>query len=451
MDRFYDGMIFHRIVGDFLIQTGALRGADKKSSGITKDYETKIELESVMDRRRYETHSRLRFNHRGQVAMALGVGDEDDKELQPQFFITLDEAPYLDEKHVLFGSCIGDTIYNALRIGKLAVDDDNMPVDIKHAPRIIGVTVIENPIHLSLTASSLIPWLVRDEAAQKKKKKKKRKGKKDLNVLSFGDEMDGATEDNNSATGIGSSHDVVSNKNFSNAVDATVKKIASGNNDSTGVQTKELETPKAQPGLSAQTKTKTKLTMPTKENKIQSSLIKNQTTSGEISSEKSAPNQPKLSIVEARLAKFKQNQSKNKRQREEDTMVKLMDFQNKVRKNTSKNKDGQAAKSEEDNDLASRMARKTKKKSTDDRGSSKIQSYHGQVLDDDDIDNNNWINTNFKCKKHIDSNLREGMGGDGRSMHDYQVIDEKDNNNRREERKNSSQRSRLPKHHRKNG
>lgn len=49
---------------------------------------------------RDEIHTRIKFNHRGQVAMA--------NENQPgtnhsQFFYTLDNAPHLDKKHTIFG------------------------------------------------------------------------------------------------------------------------------------------------------------------------------------------------------------------------------------------------------------------------------------------------------------------------------------------------------------
>ncbi len=47
-----------------------------------------------------EIHSRLHFNHRGQVAMA-NTGKANDN--GSQFFITLDKCPWLDRKHTIFG------------------------------------------------------------------------------------------------------------------------------------------------------------------------------------------------------------------------------------------------------------------------------------------------------------------------------------------------------------
>ena len=76
-----------------------------------------------------EIHPRLRFSHRGIVAMANnGTKNSNDS----QFFITLggcsmlfvllkrnvkpfeiDRADELHGKHTLFGRCIGDTVYSA--------------------------------------------------------------------------------------------------------------------------------------------------------------------------------------------------------------------------------------------------------------------------------------------------------------------------------------------------
>ena len=137
-DGYYNGMVFHRIIPKFLIQTGAIRsvhsanqrGARKSggANGASADgletansyneadiakYRKHVEAEDAVERRRYELNSRIRFNHRGQVAMALTVSSDDVDEypvLQPQFFITLEEASNLDGSHVVFGTIQGPTI-----------------------------------------------------------------------------------------------------------------------------------------------------------------------------------------------------------------------------------------------------------------------------------------------------------------------------------------------------
>ena len=59
-----------------------------------------------------EFHSRLRFTHRGLVAMANGGKDDNSS----QFFITLGPTNDLNKKHTIFGKVTGDTIYNLVKL-----------------------------------------------------------------------------------------------------------------------------------------------------------------------------------------------------------------------------------------------------------------------------------------------------------------------------------------------
>lgn len=435
MDGFYNDMVFHRIVDEFLIQTGAFRCADKPTA-FTKEYQEKIGVSNAIERRKYETHSRLRFNHRGQVAMALGINDADDSELVPQFFITLDEAPYLDGKHVLFGGCTGPTFFNALRIGKMAVDDNNRPLDFENAPRVTGVKIVENPIHQSLAALAAVPW--RTQVSVQKKKKKKRKGKKDLNVLSFGDEMHDINE-----SGIQSSHDVISSKALSKSIDEKVKSAASEDGAKPICENKSSE---KHPGFKLPTevselKTETKIRedlapakpdLKNSKHGINSPSDQSKNMRLEKPSQSSQPTSlsSKKSLVEARLARFKEKAPKSKRQREEDTMAKLLAFRSKVRKGVTKSKNDEQATSQRDDSLAARMARKADAAANpENKTQTRVQSYHGQILDnenDDEKEMSDWMSTKFKCRRHIDSNLRlenDGVGGDGRDIDEYEVID----------------------------
>eukprot|EP00814_Leptocylindrus_danicus_P003199 CAMPEP_0116021468 /NCGR_PEP_ID=MMETSP0321-20121206/10406_1 /TAXON_ID=163516 /ORGANISM="Leptocylindrus danicus var. danicus, Strain B650" /LENGTH=108 /DNA_ID=CAMNT_0003492347 /DNA_START=230 /DNA_END=553 /DNA_ORIENTATION=+ len=77
-----------------------------------------------------------------------------------QFFITLDEAPWLDGKHTAFGTVSGPTIFNALRIGRTDVQDEDtgMPMDMDVAPTVQSVTIIDHPFE-DLVASKDVPWM----------------------------------------------------------------------------------------------------------------------------------------------------------------------------------------------------------------------------------------------------------------------------------------------------
>ena len=420
IDGFYDNMIFHRIVSDFLIQTGALRQG-KKPVGFTKEYQKKVQASLALERRKYETHSRLRFNHRGQIAMALGVNDADDDELQPQFFITLDEAPYLDGKHVLFGTCSGPTIFNALRIGNLAVDNNHLPKDLDHAPRITACKIIENPIHVSVAPLDSVPWRL-EENIPAEKKKKKRQGKKDLKLLSFGDEIE--VEE---ACGIKSSHDVILSKTLGKSVDEKVIALVANGNTALRVIKKDetqndptlhspLQDPvEAETDCAGRPSTSQAVGMPLDE------LLPSQRPSD-------TKHKKKPGLVEARLARFKGRAATNKRRREDETMAKLVAFQRKVKTETAQRKGRDQHGTLEDNSLAARMARKAET-NTGHECKEDGEAYHGQVMDDDDkVETDDWLGTRFKCRRHLDLDSRLGSdekGGDGRHMKDYHVIDEK--------------------------
>lgn len=73
-----------------------------------------------------EFHGRIKFNHRGQVAMA---NENKPHTNQSQFFITLASCEWIDRKHTIFGKVTGNTIFNVLRMGEVDVDDKDGPVD----------------------------------------------------------------------------------------------------------------------------------------------------------------------------------------------------------------------------------------------------------------------------------------------------------------------------------
>ena len=155
-----------------------------------------------------------------------------------------------------------------------------------------------------------------------------------------------------------------------------------------------------------------------------------------------------VSAVEARRAKYlkgvgsRRSGGKDKSRNEEDTLKKLSLFRSKVlqSKGKSKKSDGGRTGTSDvtDNSLAARMAKRSleEQKESEDREAAMAPTYHGQVLEDDFDDDNGadsggWMQTKFKCRKHIDHGAKSGeaaddlKGGDGRRVDDYEVVDGK--------------------------
>ncbi|KAF8962031.1 cyclophilin-like domain-containing protein [Flammula alnicola] len=182
MEGYYDGVIFHRVVPGFLVQTGDKTGT---GGGGESFYGEPFED---------EIHPRLRFSHRGLVAMANnGTKNTNDS----QFFITLDRADELHGKHTLFGRCIGDTVYNVMKIGEMELDADGRPV---YPPKIKSVRIVENPfddIVPRITAAEKRAQQRAKEQAQREREDEQRKkgAKKNVKLLSFGADEDAGDEE----------------------------------------------------------------------------------------------------------------------------------------------------------------------------------------------------------------------------------------------------------------
>lgn len=95
LNRYYDGVVFHRVLEDFMAQTGDPTGTGTGGPGYT-----------FAD----EFHADLRHRGVGVLSMAnAGPGFRGEGTNGSQFFITFTDTPWLDGKHSVFGKVIGGT------------------------------------------------------------------------------------------------------------------------------------------------------------------------------------------------------------------------------------------------------------------------------------------------------------------------------------------------------
>jgi cyclophilin family peptidyl-prolyl cis-trans isomerase len=86
-DGFYDGLIFHRVIADFMIQGGCPEGTGTGGPGYT--FEDEINEHKVV---------------RGALAMANAGPNTNGSQF---FIVTTEAAPWLDGKHTVFGQVSG--------------------------------------------------------------------------------------------------------------------------------------------------------------------------------------------------------------------------------------------------------------------------------------------------------------------------------------------------------
>jgi cyclophilin family peptidyl-prolyl cis-trans isomerase len=82
-DGFYDGLTFHRVINDFMIQGGCPEGTGTGGPGYT--FEDEINQHKVV---------------RGALAMANAGPNTNGSQF---FIVTTESAPWLDGKHTVFG------------------------------------------------------------------------------------------------------------------------------------------------------------------------------------------------------------------------------------------------------------------------------------------------------------------------------------------------------------
>uniref|UniRef100_A0AAV1UG66 PPIase cyclophilin-type domain-containing protein n=1 Tax=Peronospora matthiolae TaxID=2874970 RepID=A0AAV1UG66_9STRA len=449
LEGYYDQTIFHRIVPGFMLQGGDPTGTGNGGESIYGG--------AFID----EVHSRLRFNHRGLLAMA---NENKPNSNHSQFFFTLDACDFLDKKHTIFGKVTGNTIFNLLSVGDLETNEQDRPI---HPPKLLSVEVLWNPFE------DIVPRAVkRDEMSNandsQEKNKQKRKATKDLKLLSFGDDEEAFQEEitgsaktlKKKAKTMMSSHDLLGDQKLKAEVDAKVlQKVAETNSAATSEDKKARareklkaavaaasnKTDSSEKGRDASNNLDT-----TNGDKFSASSSRQKIDRGEYAqlrevlrkSKKAVPLlmgeeakkldegrafQDMLTPLQQQRQKYLQRKKSSKRStREQETLMKLKRFQTTLISVNSKN-----------TNPANGADAKSNETKTD-----IIESYHGQILEKDDEhddtnDDKSWMTAKLKFKKHIDDQFRSDHDP---SADDYMTIDSR--NERKQRSSGDSRRNR---------
>ena len=128
-NKFYDGLTFHRIIKDFMIQGGA----PKENSG---------EVKTIFGEFSNNGYRKNTLKHvRGTISMARTPFDNNSA--SSQFFIVHKDSPHLDGDYAAFGKVTkGIEVVDKI-CDEVKVEDDNGTVLEENQPVIKSITIVE--------------------------------------------------------------------------------------------------------------------------------------------------------------------------------------------------------------------------------------------------------------------------------------------------------------------
>jgi cyclophilin family peptidyl-prolyl cis-trans isomerase len=116
---FYDGLIFHRVIPDFMVQGGCPEGTGMGGPGYT--FKDEINDHKVV---------------KGALAMANAGPNTNGSQF---FIVTTEAAPWLDGKHTVFGE-VSEGMDVVDKIGTLPTDSRDRPTQEARIERLAATT-----------------------------------------------------------------------------------------------------------------------------------------------------------------------------------------------------------------------------------------------------------------------------------------------------------------------
>lgn len=114
-DGYYDGLVFHRVIHDFMIQGGCPQGTGTGGPGYT--FEDEINQHKIV---------------KGALAMANAGPNTNGSQF---FIVTAEACPWLDGKHTIFGQ-IKDGADVVEKIGTTQTDGSDQPLESQMIERV---------------------------------------------------------------------------------------------------------------------------------------------------------------------------------------------------------------------------------------------------------------------------------------------------------------------------
>eukprot|EP01033_Poteriospumella_lacustris_P011230 gene11230-7985_t len=382
LEGYYDNTVVHRVIKNFMVQMGDPTGTGVGGQSIWgKPFKD-------------EVHGRIKFNHRGQVAMA---NENKPNSNQSQFFITLDSCDWLHGKHTIFGKVTGSTFYNAMRMGEVDTGDLDRPV---HEIRITSVEVLLNPF------DDIVPRVivkeVKEVAAEKKVKEVTAAAVRNNKLLSFGESEDEEDEPSNlrDDEDSGAEDRELAKRALKRPAEASRPTAKADDDDDDALLDEEamvraIKRAKREEGLKSKSNEYTQL----RDELLRSRRAVNVLTGAEAANvQKQNAFQEMLTPLEQRRQKYMQRKAVHGH-REDDTLSKLDAFKKTLQASKPEGKDEARA---------------------------AVESYHGQVLEansDEEENLSDWCSGKLKFKRHVDDRYRQG--GDKFRVEEYEVVDPK--------------------------